>query len=92
MLILDARGDMMKYNLLLVSHSQKVTDGLKELIEEMNISEDTKIYSLGGTRDGGIGSDVTRITDIIEASDSDTHFLAFADLGSAVLNVEMALD
>lgn len=45
MLILDARGDMMKYNLLLVSHSQKVTDGLKELIEEMNISEDTKIYS-----------------------------------------------
>jgi dihydroxyacetone kinase phosphotransfer subunit len=69
-----------------------VTDGLKEVREEMNISEDTQIYSLGGTRDGGIGSDVTRITDIIEASDSDTHFLAFADLGSAVLNVEMALD
>ena len=76
----------MKADILLVSHSKMITDGIKEMIEQMNASEEITIHSLGGTSDGSLGSDP------INEADSDREFLIFADLGSAVLSSELAFD
>ena len=79
----------MKADILLVSHSKMITDGIKEMIEQMNASEEITIHSLGGTSDGSLGSDPMKI---IDEADSDREFLIFADLGSAVLSSELAFD
>ncbi|MGM0303868.1 dihydroxyacetone kinase, phosphotransfer subunit [Enterococcus sp. AZ048] len=82
----------MKKAILLVSHSLKITDGIKEMIEQMAQSESLQIFSLGGTSEGELGSDPTKIVDTVnEAAEVDTFFV-FADLGSAVLSAELAFD
>ncbi|AYW46105.1 dihydroxyacetone kinase phosphoryl donor subunit DhaM [Tetragenococcus koreensis] len=82
----------MKTSLLLLSHSKEITDGIKKMIEQMQTSSEVSIYSLGGTADNEIGSDPTKIVDAVnEAAEEDT-FLVFADIGSAILNAEMAQD
>ena len=78
----------MKADILLVSHSKMITDGIKEMIEQMNASEEITIHSLGGS----LGSDPMKIIDTINEADSDREFLIFADLGSAVLSSELAFD
>ncbi len=35
--------------------SKMITDGIKEMIEQMNASEEITIHSLGGTSDGSFG-------------------------------------
>ena len=82
----------MKKAIRLVSHSLKITDGIKEMIEQMAQSESLQIFSLGGTSEGELGSDPTKIVDTVnEAAEVDTFFV-FADLGSAVLSAELAFD
>jgi dihydroxyacetone kinase phosphotransfer subunit len=82
----------MKKAILLVSHSLKITDGIKEMIEQMAQCESLQIFSLGGTSEGELGSDPTKIVDTVnEAAEVDTFFV-FADLGSAVLSAELAFD
>lgn len=82
----------MRKALLLVSHSKKITDGIKEMIEQMAQSNSLEIYSLGGTSDGELGSDPTKIVDVINKNSLVEKFLVFADLGSAVLSAELAFD
>lgn len=78
---------------ILVSHSKKITDGLKEMIEEMiGDRENITIVSAGGTDTGDLGTDPIRIvTEIEEHVESDQIYL-FADIGSAVMSIESALD
>lgn len=82
----------MKKSILLVSHSQQLTEGLKQMIEEMADGESVTIYSLGGTAEGELGSDATKIVDAVNESADAELILVFADLGSAVLNAELAYD
>lgn len=82
----------MKTSLLLLSHSKEITDGIKKMIEQMQTSSDVSIYSLGGTVDNEIGSDPTKIVDAVNDADKEDSFLVFADIGSAILNAEMAQD
>ncbi len=82
----------MKTSLLLVSHSKEITDGIKKMVEQMQTSNDVSIYSLGGTADNEIGSDPTKIVDAVNKADKEDIFLVFADIGSAILNAEMAQD
>lgn len=79
--------------ILLVSHSRKITDGLKEMIEEMTgLHDNIAIVSAGGTSDGRIGTDPINIKEEIETHrDSDSIFL-FADIGSSVMSIETAID
>lgn len=39
------RKILVKKSILLISHSQKVTDGIKEMIEQMQKSEEVQIFS-----------------------------------------------
>ena len=82
----------MKKRILLVSHSQQLTDGLKAMIEDMSDSETVTLFSLGGTAEGELGSDPTKIVEAVNQSPDAEQILVFADLGSAVLNAELAYD
>ena len=80
-------------SIILVSHSKKITDGLKEMIEEMvDSTGDVKIFSAGGTQDGRLGTDSVAIYNIIKKSNQHKNILIFADIGSAILSTETAIN
>ncbi|MGY3765941.1 dihydroxyacetone kinase phosphoryl donor subunit DhaM [Vagococcus vulneris] len=82
----------MHKKIVLLSHSKLITDGLKEMIDQMNQSEQVEVLSLGGTSTGELGSDPMQLIDAINSSSESDAFLVFADLGSAVMSAEMAKD
>jgi phosphoenolpyruvate---glycerone phosphotransferase subunit DhaM len=76
--------------LVVVSHSAKVAEGVVEMAAQM--AAGVRIQAAGGTDDGGIGTDATLIAEAIAAADSGEGVLVFADLGSAVLSAQLAID
>jgi dihydroxyacetone kinase phosphotransfer subunit len=79
----------MSYGLILVSHSKLLPEGLVNLLKE--VAADVPITFVGGLPDGGIGTSFEQNLAIIEANPAD-ELLAFYDLGSAKMNLEMAID
>lgn len=77
-------------SLVLISHSKKIVEGIKELVSQM--SDGVKIAIAGGTDDNRIGTDAIKIMSAIEDVYSDDGILIFYDLGSALMNAELALD
>ena len=76
--------------IVIVSHSEKIAEGVKEVAEQM--VPEVKIYSAGGTDDGRIGTDAMKISAAIEnAFDKDGVILLF-DLGSSLMDAEMAIE
>ncbi len=81
------------FGIILVSHSQKITDGTKEMIEEMTGTNDAvRIISAGGTGDGRLGTNSIMIMEAIEENADCHHILIFCDIGSAILSSETAID
>lgn len=81
------------YGIVLVSHSNKITDGIKEMIVEMiGENEHVKISSCGGTDDGRLGTNPVAILDSIEELKKAQQIFIFADIGSAILSAETAID
>jgi PTS hybrid protein len=76
--------------LVVVSHSAKVAEGVVEMAAQM--AGGVRIEAAGGTDEGGIGTDATLIAEAIAAADSGDGVLVFADLGSAVLSAQLAID
>lgn len=76
--------------IVIVSHSAMISEGVVELSSQM--AEDVKILSAGGTDDGRIGTDAIKIKDTIEKADDGDGVLVFVDLGSAVINTQLAID
>lgn len=79
--------------IVLVSHSKKITDGLKELIEEMSgATGNMTVVSNGGTEDGQLGSNPMLVLETLESmTDYETIYL-FAGVGSSKMAVETAID
>ena len=80
----------MTVGLVVVSHSAKVAEGVVEMAAQM--AAGVVIRPAGGTDDGGIGTDATLIAEAIAAADDGDGVLVFADLGSAVLSAQLAID
>lgn len=79
--------------ILLISHSKKITDGLKEMIEEMTgTNSQVEILSLGGTDDGRLGTSAIKILEGIEACELSENIFLFCDIGSAILSAEVAME
>lgn len=78
-----------KYGILLVSHVEEVAVGIIRLIEQ--VAADVTIKPAGGTEDGRVGTSFDRITEAIATFEEDT-LLAFYDLGSAKMNIEIAME
>ncbi|WP_409300303.1 dihydroxyacetone kinase phosphoryl donor subunit DhaM [Peribacillus sp. SCS-155] len=77
--------------IILVSHSRKITDGLKEMITEMTGTEQM-IFSAGGTGDGRIGTSAPLIMESIETCKNCERILLFCDMGSSILSAETAIE
>lgn len=77
-------------SIVIVSHSQKIAEGVKELAEQM--SPEVPIEAAGGTCDGRLGTDIEKIISAIEKVYSDDGVLVLFDLGSAFMNAEIALE
>lgn len=73
--------------IVLVSHSEKIAQGTKELLEQM--APGVSVISIGG-HDGGIGTSFDTIFATIESLEDDA--VCFFDIGSSEMNLDMALE
>lgn len=76
--------------LVIVSHSEKIALGVKELASQM--AKDVLIAPAGGTDDGGIGTSIEKITAAINEANQGDGVVVLMDLGSAVMTAEMAIE
>ena len=76
--------------LVVVSHSHAAAEGICELAAQMG--GDAPLEPAGGDGDGGIGTDADRIGDAIMAADDGEGVVVLVDLGSAVMNAELAIE
>ncbi|CZT39970.1 dihydroxyacetone kinase phosphoryl donor subunit DhaM [Streptococcus agalactiae] len=80
---------MSDIGIIVVSHSKNIAQGVVDLISE--VAKDVSITYVGGTEDGEIGTSFDQVQQIIEQNDKKT-LLAFFDLGSAKMNLELVAD
>lgn len=76
--------------IVIVSHSQKIAEGAKELAHQM--APDARIAAAGGMQNGEIGTDVAKITEAVQSVLSDDGVVVLVDLGSAIMSSEMAIE
>ena len=75
---------------VIVSHSNKLAEGVKEVASQM--ASEVKIESAGGTCDGRLGTDIEKIKDAIKNAYTDEGVVILFDLGSSMMNTEMAIE
>ncbi|HLR88310.1 MAG TPA: dihydroxyacetone kinase phosphoryl donor subunit DhaM [Atopostipes sp.] len=78
-----------KYGILLVSHVEEITEGLIKLLDQ--VAGDVTIKAAGGAENGEIGTSFEKINGTLDEFEEET-ILAFYDLGSAKMNLEMAME
>lgn len=84
----------MSVGLVIVSHSEKIAEGVVELAAQM--APDVVLAAAGGTGDGTgparIGTSFDRVQAAIERADGGDGVVVLTDLGSAVMTAEMVLE
>lgn len=80
---------MSSTGILLVSHVKELGEGLGKLLHE--VANDVPIFIAAGLEEGGIGTSFDQVQKAIETFEGDV-LLAFYDLGSAKMNLEMVKD
>ncbi len=81
----------MTVSLVIVSHSQKLAEGVAELAAQMANGK-TVIAAAGGASDGSLGTSVDKVVEALARAESAEGVLVLVDLGSASMAVEMALE
>lgn len=81
-------------NLVIVSHSARLGEGVGELAQQMLMGGDCKIAIAAGIDDpqNPIGTDPIKVMEAIESVADADHVLVMMDIGSALLSAETALD
>lgn len=78
--------------LVIVAHSAKLAEGVRELAAQMTQGR-VPIFAAGGVEDDILGTNAERIREALEAAlASSQEVLVLMDLGSAVLSARMAID
>jgi len=77
-------------SLVIISHSSKVAEGVKELALQM--ADNVPIVAAGGTNDNGLGTDIEKIILAINEVYSEDGVAILFDLGSAYMNAQMAIE
>ncbi len=77
--------------LVLVSHSWKIAEGLKDLTAEIAPTH-KGIIAAGGLEDKSIGTDAVRISEAIKDANDGDGVVVMADLGSGVMSSETAIE
>ncbi|HCD7551711.1 TPA: dihydroxyacetone kinase subunit DhaM [Citrobacter farmeri] len=81
-------------NLVIVSHSARLGEGVGELAQQMLMGGDCKIAIAAGIDDpqNPIGTDPIKVMEAIESVADADHVLVMMDIGSALLSAETAMD
>ncbi|ASG79682.1 PTS-dependent dihydroxyacetone kinase phosphotransferase subunit DhaM [Lactobacillus pentosus] len=79
----------MSLGIVVVSHVPEIAAGVQRLLAQ--VAKDVSITIAGGTDDDQVGTSMAKITEAFEANTAD-ELLAFYDLGSAKMNLEMAIE
>lgn len=77
--------------LVVVSHSPKAAEGIRDIAGQMGGGK-ARIEVAGGDVDGGIGTDPNAIKEAVESADDGDGVVVLVDLGSAVMNAELAFE
>ena len=76
--------------IVIVSHSQKLAEGVVDLAPLM--APETPMRAAGGMDDGGFGTSFEKINNAIDEIYSDDGVIILMDMGSAVMTTEMVLE
>jgi phosphoenolpyruvate---glycerone phosphotransferase subunit DhaM len=77
--------------IVIVSHSFDVAKGTADMVRQM-VGEEVRVAFCGGNADGGLGTDVSRILQAINAVWTPKGVAIMVDLGGAETNSEMAME
>jgi PTS hybrid protein len=77
--------------IVIVSHSFDVAKGAADMVRQM-VGEDVRVAFCGGNAEGGLGTDVSRILQAINAVWTAKGVAVMVDLGGAETNSEMAVE
>ena len=77
--------------IVIVSHSPEVARGAADMVRQM-VGIEVPLAHCGGDADGGLGSDVAKIIEAIDAAWSERGVAILVDLGGAETNSEMAIE
>lgn len=77
--------------IVIVSHSQKVAEGIRDMALQMSKPEQ-QIIAAGGMDNGEIGTDVMKISEAMIAANTGDGVVVMVDLGSAVMSTDTALE
>jgi len=77
--------------IVIVSHSAKVANGVKEMAEQMS-QKRVPIAAAGGVDDQTMGTNAERIFAALQKAYSPDGVLVLMDLGSAVMSTQMAIE
>ncbi|MCU9533656.1 dihydroxyacetone kinase phosphoryl donor subunit DhaM [Streptococcus sp. CSL10205-OR2] len=80
---------MSDLGIVIVSHSKNIAQGVVDLVSE--VAKDVSITYVGGTPEGEIGTSFDQVLAVVEKNQK-KNLLAFYDLGSAKMNLEMVAD
>ncbi len=83
---------MTTVGLVVVSHSRALARAAIELAAQMLHGSTVRVEEAAGLEDGSFGTDAVRVADAIARADSGRGVVVLADLGSAVLSADVALD
>jgi dihydroxyacetone kinase phosphotransfer subunit len=78
-------------NLVLVSHSRTLAEGLRDMVTQV-AGPEVAVAIAGGTADGRLGTSAPAITAAIRAVLGTAGVLVLLDLGSAAMSLEIALE
>lgn len=81
----------MPVGIVIVSHSRKLAEGVREMAEQMTGGL-VAIRAVGGAADGSLGTNPDAIVAALRAADAGDGILILMDLGSAVMSAETALE
>ena len=76
--------------IVIVSHSQKLAEGVVEISKMM--AAQAPIVAAGGLEDGSLGTSYEKISAAIEEVYSEDGVIILPDMGSAVMTTEMVLE
>lgn len=88
--ILTIRGGITLVGIVIVSHSQKLAEGVKELAEMM--ANNVHIEAAGGLDEGLLGTSYERVKVAIEDVCGTDGAVVLMDMGSAVMTAELAVE
>lgn len=79
----------MTLGITIVSHVPEIAVGIEKLIKQ--VAKDVPLTLAGGTNDNDIGTSMDKIIKAFNENQAD-EILAFYDLGSAKMNLDMAVE